>query len=41
VEELTGAVVRAAWVRGNGIELVSELQWEVGVLAEHWVERVG
>jgi hypothetical protein len=41
VEELTGAIVRAAWVRGNGIELVRKLQWEVGVLAEHWVERVG
>jgi hypothetical protein len=41
VEELIGAVVRAAWVRGNGIELVRELQWKVGVLAEHWVERVG
>jgi hypothetical protein len=31
----------AAWVRGNGIELVRDLQWEVGVLAEHWVEHVG
>jgi hypothetical protein len=41
VEELTSAVIRAAWVRGNGIELVKELQWEVGVLTEHWVERVG
>jgi hypothetical protein len=41
VEEFTGTVVRAAWMRGNGIELVRELQWEVGMLAEHWVERVG
>jgi hypothetical protein len=28
-------------MRGNGIEVVRELQWEVGMLAEHWVERVG
>jgi hypothetical protein len=28
-------------MRGNGIELVRELQWEVGMLAEHWVEHVG
>jgi hypothetical protein len=41
VEELTGAMVQATWVRGNGIELVREFQWKVGVLAEHWVERVG
>jgi hypothetical protein len=41
VEELPGAVIRTAWVRGNGIELVRELQWEVGVLAEHWVAHVG
>jgi hypothetical protein len=41
VEELTGAMVQATWVRGNGIELVRELQWEVGVLAEDWVERMG
>jgi hypothetical protein len=27
----------AAWVRGNRIELVRELQWEVAVLTEHWL----
>jgi hypothetical protein len=41
VEELTGAMVRATWVRGNGIELVRELRWDVAMPMEHGIVGVG